>query len=115
MDKLRELSKNLFMYFIFWGITLGPTVYCLDKVINGQSLEPFRLGNVPIPSFQGAGASYLDVLILFGAAFLAVNIAMIIRYHQLKNERDFKKKYGIKDHKSFTDDLIEETLNDDDL
>ena len=115
INKFKEISSGLFLFFILWGITLGPLVHCIDKVIKGQSLEPFRLGNVPIPTFQGAGATYLDVLILFLVAFVAVNIAILIRYNQLRNERDFKKKYGIKDDKSFADDLIEETLNDDDL
>jgi hypothetical protein len=74
---------------------------CLKKVLDGEGLERFTIGNVIIPKFYGAYASCLDMVIFLTVAGIAVVGALLIEryydYYQEKEEQDFKKKYQIKD------------------
>lgn len=84
----------------------------MDKVIHGEGQAEFRLGNVPIPKLLGAGATYLDVLILLSAAEIAMLGAILWRYKEYREEEDFKKKCGITEKRSFVDHLIDHHRTD---
>lgn len=51
---------------------------------------------VDVPKYLGAGASYLDVLILDVFIILALCVGLGLRYYYDRHERDFIKKYNIK-------------------
>ena len=107
ISKIKEIIKGAFFSFIALGISFGPIVYCLDKLINGKGLEPFRLGNLPIPWLQGVGATYQDVLIFFLVGLAASIVGIYFQYGAYREEEDFKRKYGIKEDKSFTDHMLD--------
>lgn len=74
---------------------LGLTALCLLKVQAGQGLQPFRLGMVDMPRFLGAGASYLDVLLLCLLVPAALLTALLLRYRYYRDERDFLRRHGL--------------------
>jgi hypothetical protein len=84
---------------------LGTAAYCAFKVASGEGHEQFRLGFVDIPKYLGAGASYLDILILDGMMVVALVVGFGLRYYHYRDERDFLKKYKIKGETGFTSDL----------
>ncbi len=92
---------------------LGVLVHCIDKVLRGEGLEPFKLGNVPIPKFLRAGASYQDALILMIVAVQSLMAGLFFRWRYYRLEDDFKNKYKIKDKSSFADKLIEDFRKND--
>jgi hypothetical protein len=77
------------------GPALGTAVYCAYQVSMGNGLLQFRIGFIDVPKYLGAGASYLDVLILDGLIVLALIIGLGYRYYHFRHERDFIKKYNI--------------------
>lgn len=74
---------------------LGVAFYCAYQVSIGNGHEQFRLAFVDVPKYLGAGASYLDVLILDAIAVLALLVGLGFRYYYFRHERDFIKKYNI--------------------
>lgn len=107
-EKLKKLS--LWVFLVAGGLILsvGAVLYSLDKVLRGQALEPFKLGNVPVPWLLGAGASYLEVLILLVALIIAFVVALAVRWHYYRDERDFRRKYKIPGKGAFGRDLADD-------
>ena len=92
--------------FIGAGVVFGPTVYCLDKVMNGQGNEIFRLGSVPVPKFLGAGATYWTVLVLDIFALVVIFVGIYLDHKEYKLEKDFRTKYGQEEPYLYSDYLI---------
>jgi len=67
----------------------------------GNGLLQYRLGFIEVPKYLGAGASYLDVLILNACAVLALLIGIGLRYYHYRHERDFIRKYKIEGETGF--------------
>lgn len=68
------------MFFLV-GPFLGNLVYCSYQVYLGNGLLQYRLGFIDVPKYLGAGASYLDVLILNVCAIVALLIGIGLRYY----------------------------------
>ena len=77
--------------FILFG------VISLDKVLNEDMHGPFRLGNVPIPYFDGAGATNLYVFSFCVFGFVAVLIAVLMRYLHYRKDLEYLRSKGIRD------------------
>ncbi|MAM89513.1 MAG: hypothetical protein CME36_19610 [unclassified Hahellaceae] len=106
---IAEWWKSTWQFLItIAALALPPlclTGYCWYKVATGEGAEQFRLGFVDIPKYLGAGASYLDVLILNICVLLVLAVGFAVRYYQYRHERDFMRKYGIKGGTGFVRDL----------
>lgn len=87
--------------FLIIGPPLGMAFHCAYQVSIGNGHEQFQLGFVDIPTYLGAGASYLDVLILNCFAVLALLAGLGFRYYYFRHERDFIKKYNIEAETGF--------------
>lgn len=74
--------------FAIIGMTsfLGRLIY---KVRSGQGLEYYFTG-------FGVKMNYIGVLMTLSCIPLALLIGLVIRWWTLRDERDFKRKYGIK-------------------
>ena len=77
------------------GPAVGTAVYCAYQVSMGNGLAQFRLGLIEVPKYLGAGASYLDVLILDVLIVVALAGGFGYRYYYFRHERDFIIKYKI--------------------
>ncbi len=100
LDRMNNWSEST-LGFILWlfplvGPPVGIAFHCVYQVSIGNGHEQFRLGFVDVPKYLGAGASYLDVLILDALIILALFVGLGFRYYYFRHERDFIKKYNIK-------------------
>ena len=100
LDRMNSFSETT-LGFILWlfpivGPPVGIALHCVYQVSIGNGHEQFRLAFVDIPKYLGAGASYLDVLILDVLIILALCVGLGLRYYYFRHERDFIKKYNIK-------------------
>jgi len=84
---------------MFWGFGL----YALSKILIGQGLEAFRLGNLPVPSM--IHSSYIEVSIFCAAAVVAVAVGFYFRYIKYGEDLHFKRKFNIKEDRSFADEI----------
>lgn len=89
----RWLTDGVFL-FVAIGVLLGPTVVCLDKIISGYGGAIFRLGNVPIPKYLGAGATYWDVFVLDVICLGVLCLGIYYDYSEYKLEKDFRSRYA---------------------
>jgi len=78
-------------FFIIFG------VISLERIFNEGALGDFRLGNVPIPKWQGASASNLSVFIFCLVGIVAVVIAIVIRYFYYRKDLEYLRSRGIYD------------------
>jgi hypothetical protein len=105
---LRKMSDEMEGSGVFGFLTLilllmtlsGKTLYCLVHVLNGKGHETFKMPMVD-RLFTWIDASYMDVLILDGALLIALIVGLIFRYFYYSDERDFLRKYKIKDKTGF--------------
>ena len=102
---LKELLKIVVIYLAWTLWFYGLLIYCTAKIIEGNGLESFRLGNVPVYKFYNA--SYIEVAIFCGALVVAVGVGIYIHYIKYGEELHFRKKYNIKDDRKFSDDLFD--------
>lgn len=82
--------------------SLGVTFHCAYQISIGNGHEQFRLVFVDVPKYLGAGASFLDVLILDALIVLALLVSLGFRYYYFRHERDFIKKYNVEAETGFT-------------
>ena len=109
---LKEVLKVLGWYFVWTFIFWLFGYYALINILEGQGLELFRLGNLPVPSL--IHASNIEVAIACAAACIALAVGFYLRYVKYGDEIQFKRKYGIKDNRSFSDELSDMTSGDGD-
>ncbi len=99
LSRMNEWHKSTWEFIVSLIALLGPPLgmafYCAYQVSIGSGHEQFRLGFVDVPKYLGAGASYLDVLILDVFVVLALLAGLGYRYYYFRHERDFIKKYNI--------------------
>lgn len=69
---------------------IGLIFFLVGKVQSGSGTEHYL-------SMAGYKVSYLQALIMFGAIPILMLIGLIVAYFAHSDERDFKKKYKIKD------------------
>jgi hypothetical protein len=62
----------------------------VKKVRSGQGLDTFR-------TIEGAEFNYIGALILLLLIPVAIVLGWEVRYWRLKDERDFKKRFRIKE------------------
>jgi len=105
LRRIDEWHKSTWEFIIAMvamiGPALGTAVYCAYQVSLGNGLLQFRLSFIDVPKYLGAGASYLDVLILDGLIVLALIGGFGYRYYHFRHERDFIKKYNIEAETGF--------------
>lgn len=89
--KLCLLSVIAFIMIALAGIEVALKI--IDKVISGYGLEYYR-------TFEGFEFNYIGALIAIILLALLLLIAPIIYWFDPinKEEKDFKRKYEIKDH-----------------
>jgi len=99
LNRMNEWHKSTWEFIVsiiaLVGPPMGMTIYCAYQVAIGNGLEQFQLEFVDIPKFLGAGASFLDVLILNCLIVIAIWGGLGYRYYYYRHERDFIKKYNI--------------------
>jgi len=100
---LKEILRVLWWYFawsfMFWLFGY----YALINIMGGKALELFRLGNLPVPAF--IHASNIEVAITCAVACIALAVGFYLRYVKYGDEIQFKRMYGIKDDRSFSDEI----------
>jgi hypothetical protein len=72
-------------------------VIALDRAIKLGPMEVFRIGSVPIPKWEGAGFTNLDVLIFCGVAIVALAVALVVRYLHHRGKLRALRSRGITD------------------
>ena len=91
---LCKFGKNKFINFIADAMImvggLGFLFLLLKKVKSGEGLDHYI-------SMAGYDLSYLQALMMFISMPLVGVLVGIIYYFTTKDEKDFKKKYNIKD------------------
>ena len=96
-----------FFFWLFGVIALG-------RVFTHGPLETFEVGSVPIPKWQGAGFTNLDVAIFCGVGILALAVAFIVRYVQHREKLQALRSRGIEDFNkdgkvdTFTDRFLDD-------
>jgi hypothetical protein len=85
------------MFFGFGGVFIIFGVISLDRIFTMGPLEDFRIGNVPIPSWQGASASNVSVFIFCLVGLLTVVIAIVLRYLHHRKNLEYLRSKGIYD------------------
>ena len=104
--------------FLFVGLNTGFIIYgvvALDEIYQGNGLELFKLGNLPIPKFLGAGASNIEMFIFCIVGVIAISIGLIRRYLYLRGDIAMMRKLGVKeeDVRLPKEQTISELLDDD--
>ena len=89
LGAIASAMLGLSMGFLLFG------VISLGEIMKGNALELFTLGNVPIPTFIGAGASNVEVSIFCFIGMVAILFGLIRRHLYLRDEYDFMRKHGI--------------------
>ena len=102
---IKEIGRIIGIYFLWTGWFYGLFIYCLFKIVNGQGLAAFRLGNLPIVMFDNA--SNIEVAIFSAILVVAVGVGFYLRYITYGEELHFKKTYNIKDERRYSDDMFE--------
>lgn len=93
-------------------ILLG--VIALKGALAGDWHEPFLLGNVPIPTYYGAGASNSDVVIFCSVGILFLAIVIVRRYLYYRDVVEALRKKGITDYDkvdSFADNFLDDDFS----
>ena len=99
----KELLRIFAIYFMWTLWAYGLMIYSALKILEGEGLSSFRLGNVPIWKFYTV--SYIEMAIFAAVLVVAVGIGFYLRYIKYGEEVDFKKKYGITNDRHFSDDM----------
>ena len=81
---------NFFAYSMMIVGTIGFIFFLVKKVDSGSGLDHYI-------SMAGYDLSYLQALMMFGSMPFVVILAEIVSHYLGKDERDFIKKYDIKD------------------
>lgn len=96
-EALSTLGHGLLYFFgyssPFW--ILG--VIALGRVFTLGPMEVFLLGSVPIPKWQGAGFTNLDVVIFCGVGIFALVVAFVVRYVQHREKLRALRSRGVTD------------------
>ena len=96
-EALSTLGHGLLYFFgyssLFW--ILG--VIALGRVFALGPLEVFLVGSVPIPKWQGAGFTNLDVFIFCSVGICALVVAFIVRYFQHRGKLRALRSRGVTD------------------
>ena len=113
-EALATIKGAIFLFLIFGFPFILFGVISLGGIIYKGALEDFKIGNVEIPKFMGAGASYLDVFIFCIIGILAVAISIYARYRHHKATIDLLRSKGIHDYDgdgkidNFTDKFLDD-------
>ncbi|MEM7359885.1 MAG: hypothetical protein AAF431_12365 [Pseudomonadota bacterium] len=103
---------GLFLVYGLGFIILGVIAYHAFQ-LNGWH-EPFKLGNVPIPTYQGAGATNFQIFTMCVAGLVAIGAAVVSRYFYYREVIESLRELGIDDYDrdgqvdSFADDFLDE-------
>jgi hypothetical protein len=81
---------NIVAYVAMFLGTIGFIIFLIKKVKSGSGLDHYI-------SMMGYELSYLQALMIFGSVPFVLIVALIIGHFLNKDERDFIKKYKIKD------------------
>jgi len=81
---------NLIGYSLSILGAIGFIFFLVKKVKSGHGLEHYI-------SMAGYDLSYLQALMMFGSIPIVVILVGFVYHFTTKDERDFKKKYKIKD------------------
>ncbi len=107
--KLKSFVGNCWLFASGIGLLfiadLGIGLYAATQVYFGNGFGQFRLGNVDIPKFLGAGATYLEVFISSLVTIIALTGGLIARYKHYSPERNLLKQYNKAGKTGFFDDL----------
>lgn len=100
-SKLREtlatLRGALFLFSVLGSFFFIFGVISLGRMLSGDPLGEFRLGNVPLPRWQGAGAANIHVFIFCLVGIVTVAVAIVIRYFYYRKTIEFMRSRGIND------------------
>ena len=66
-------------------------------MLSTGPLEDFRLGNVPIPSWQGASASNVSIFVFCGVGLVVVTLVIVLRYLYYRKDIEYLRSKGIYD------------------
>ena len=95
--KIRTLFEKLtrgVLLLVLIGIPyISFYLFCLQKIINGEGLNPYVIFDIHTAKPYGAGATYLTMFISLNVILSIPLIVLLIKYFSEKDERDFKKKY----------------------
>lgn len=107
--------RGALLHFMAWSSVfwiLG--VIALGRLLKNGPWQPFLIGSVPIPKWQGAGFTNFDVIFLCAAAILALVVAFALRYIQHRKKLSMLRSKGITDfdedgkRDTFTDRFLDE-------
>jgi len=113
-EALATIRGAIFLFCIFGFPFVIFGAISLDGMLSKGPLEDFRIGNVEVPKYQGAGASFLDMFIFCAIALIALTVAIYLRYRHHKTTLDFFRKNGMTDIDgdgkvdSFADDFLDD-------
>ena len=97
----RSTWECIISFIAMVGPILGVIVHCIYQISMSNALVQFRLGPIESPKYFGIGASYQDVLIFHVCIFIALIVGIALRYYHYRDERDFMRKYNVKDQTGF--------------
>lgn len=118
----KELSDFIYslrgLALVFFVFSIGFIIYgviSLDKILKGEGLELFMLGNLPIPKYLGAGASNIEMFIFCVIGTLAIFIGLIRRYLEMRDDIAMMRKLGLKeeDFRSPYGSSVDDVFDDD--
>ena len=96
-EALATAKAALYMFFLFGTFFIVIGVISLDRMLTIGPLEDFRLGNVPIPSWQGASASNVSIFVFCLVGLVTVAIAILLRYLYYRKDIEYLRNKGIYD------------------
>lgn len=100
---IKELFKILGHYLLWSCGGYWLLIYSYQKIQEGNGLEYFRLGNLPLPVFYET--TYVEMVIYAIALVVSLAVGFYLRYVTYGDELHFKKMYNIKDDRRISDDL----------
>ena len=97
LEALATAKAALSMFLILGSFFILFGVLSLDRMIRIGPLEDFRIGNVPIPSWQGASASNVSIFVLCLVGLVTVVVAIVMRYLHYRKDIEHLRSKGIYD------------------
>lgn len=120
----KKLKPNIISFIVDdWPLLSGLTLSLVGDLMivakaameikMGNANELFKLGFVEIPTWLGAGATNLSIVILFIGIWIALIVGFISRYRYYKDELFLYKRAGVSKYNSgFYKDLGGDSSDD---
>ncbi len=116
-NKFKEMAATVrgavYLFCMYNSLFIVFGVISLSRIFEFGAGGEFRIGNVPIVKWMGAGASNLDVFLFCATGVVLVTIVIVRRYFYFRKDIELLRSKGIydvnKDGKidSFADNLFD--------